>query len=246
MFAVSPSALFRPDAVRCATRVRLASTLVGRCQPWLALLLLCAVLLTGESPRAYDSQRLLVAAQALGPRAVAGARLLQDLIARGSKASDESRVPAVNQFFNDAIEFTEDIDVWGVIDYWATPLEALGKGAGDCEDYAIAKYFSLLSMGVPTSKLRMVYVRAQINGPGTPGLAHMVLAFYPTPGADPLILDNLVPDVRPASRRPDLSPVFSFNTESLWQGVGSQVSGDPTARLSKWRDLLVKVRAEGF
>ena len=198
------------------------------------------------APRAYDSQRLAAAAQALGPRAVAGARSLQQLIAQGGRVPDETRVQAVNQFFNDAIEFVEDVDGWGMPDYWASPLETLGKGLGDCEDFSIAKYFTLIAMGVPSSKLRMVYVRAQINGPGTPGLAHMVLAFYPAPGAEPLILDNLVPDVRPASRRPELSPVFSFNSDGLWQGVGSQLTGDPTARLSRWRDVLGKARAEGF
>ena len=74
----------------------------------------------------------------------------------------------------------------------------------------------------------------------------MVLAYYSAPNAEPLILDSLITDVRPASRRPDLAPVFSFNSESLWQGVGSQTAGDPAARLSRWREVLVKARAEGF
>ena len=195
---------------------------------------------------AFDSQRLTIAAQALGPRAVAGAKVLQDLVARGAAAPDDLRIKATNQFFNNGIEFVDDIDNWRVNDYWASPLETLAKGAGDCEDYSIAKYFTLVAMGVPTSKLRMVYVRAQLGGPGSAGQAHMVLAYYASPGAEPQILDNLVEDIRPASRRPDLSPVFSFNTEGLWQGVGSQAAGDPTSRLSKWRDLLAKVSAEGF
>jgi len=61
-----------------------------------------------------------------------------------------------------------------------------------------------------------------------------------------MILDNLISDMRTASRRPDLSPVFSFNGEGLWQGVGSQAAGDPTARLSRWRAILAKARLEGF
>ncbi|MGS0756971.1 transglutaminase-like cysteine peptidase, partial [Roseateles sp. GG27B] len=134
-------------------------------------------------------------------------------------------------------------EVWGQVDYWASPLESLDKGRGDCEDYAIAKYFSLLSAGVPVAKLRLVYVRALLGGRS---VAHMVLAYYAQPGAEPLILDNLLPDVRPASQRPDLQPVFSFNSEGLWQGVGSITAGDPVARLSQWRELLTKVQAEGF
>jgi len=74
----------------------------------------------------------------------------------------------------------------------------------------------------------------------------MVLAYYASPEAEPLILDNLVGEIRPASRRPDLTPVFSFNSEGLWQGNGSQRMGDPVERLSRWREVLRKARAEGF
>jgi hypothetical protein len=74
----------------------------------------------------------------------------------------------------------------------------------------------------------------------------MVLAYYASPGAEPLILDNLIGELRPASRRPDLAPVFSFNSDGLWQGTGSQTAGDPLARMSRWREVLTKARAEGF
>ncbi len=142
--------------------------------------------------------------------------------------------------------FRDDQEVWNQVDYWASPLETLDKGMGDCEDFAIAKYFSLLAVGVPPARLRLVYVRLQIGGAGGPSQAHMVLAYYATPQAEPLILDNLVTEIRPASRRPDLTPVFSFNSEGLWQGTGAQSAGDPVARLSRWRDVLVKARVEGF
>lgn len=192
---------------------------------------------------AFDSVRLLNAAVRIGPRAVAEAPLLLQLIERAAALDEVRRLSLVNAFFNQRISFHEDVEVWGMIDFWATPLEALDKGRGDCEDYAIAKYFSLVSAGTPVAKLRMVYVRAQLGGKS---LAHMVLAYYAQPGAEPLILDNLVADVQPASARGDLLPVFSFNSEGLWQGVGQTTQGDPVARLSQWRDLLARVRAEGF
>jgi len=91
--------------------------------------------------------------------------------------------------------------------------------------------------------LRLVYVRAHTAAGSQP---HMVLAFYAQPNSEPLILDNLITDLRPASRRPDLVPVFSFNSEGLWQGAGAQSAGDPLARLSRWREVLAKARAEGF
>jgi predicted transglutaminase-like cysteine proteinase len=191
--------------------------------------------------------RTLAAAAKIGPRAVAGARALQGVHADLQSVDELNKLRGVNEFFNRRVLFRDDLEVWGQTDYWASPLEMLDKGAGDCEDYAIAKYFSLLGLGVPVSKLRMVYVRAQLGGVGGPSQAHMVLAYYESANAEPLILDNLVSEVRPASRRPDLSPVFSFNSEGLWQGVGPQTAtGDPVARLSRWRDLLAKAKAEGF
>ena len=152
----------------------------------------------------------------------------------------------MNRFFNRRIVFRDDLQVWHVEDYWASPLETLQQGMGDCEDFAIAKYFSLLATGMAASQLRLVYVRLQVGGAGGPSQAHMVLAYYANAQAEPLILDNLITDIRPASRRPDLTPVFSFNSEGLWQGNGPQRMGDAAERLSPWREVLRKARAEGF
>lgn len=192
---------------------------------------------------AFDAARVLEVAAARGPRVAAEAQALLQVIERSAAVDEERRLSLVNDFFNQHMAFKPDQDVWGVPDYWASPLEALEKRAGDCEDYAIGKYYGLASSGVPVAKLRMVYVRARLQGQS---LAHMVLAYYAQPGAEPLILDNLRPEVLPASKRPDLTPVFSFNTEGLWQGVGQTTAGDPLVRLSLWRDLVAKVRAEGF
>ncbi|MGM9485637.1 transglutaminase-like cysteine peptidase [Roseateles sp. NT4] len=206
---------------------------------WLVVLVLGPVLALA----AYDAARVLEAAAARGPRVVEQAQALVQQIERSGTAEELKRLKDINDFFNRRLAFREDSVTWGVADYWASPLESLEKRAGDCEDYAIAKYFSLAASGVPTAKLRMVYVRAKLQGQS---LAHMVLAYYAQPDAEPLILDNLRPEVLPASQRPDLTPVFSFNTEGLWQGVGQVTAGDPLARLSLWRELVAKVRAEGF
>ncbi|MBV8500225.1 MAG: transglutaminase-like cysteine peptidase [Paucibacter sp.] len=191
---------------------------------------------------ALDSARFLESAEKRGPHTVAEARAVLKLIERASTQDELVRLILVNDFFDQHIRYAEDIDVWGVLDYWASPLEALQKGAGDCEDYAIAKYFTLASAGVPIAKLRMVYVRAMVDGKS---LAHMVLAYYAQPGAEPLILDNLITEVKPASQRPDLTPQFSFNSEGLWNGQGAPW-GNPASRISQWRDVLMKVKDEGF
>jgi predicted transglutaminase-like cysteine proteinase len=195
------------------------------------------------SSGALDAARMQQAASALGSRAERAAADLRDLVARQRTASVVSKLDEANNFINRRVSFAPDMVVWGQIDHWASPLESLGKGQGDCEDYAIAKYFSLVASGVPTAKLRMVYVRARLQGQS---LAHMVLAYYSQPGVEPLILDNLRSEVLPASQRTDLTPVFSFNTEGLWQGTSQVTAGDPLARLSLWRELVAKVKGEGF
>ena len=212
----------------------------------LARLALLALLFSALAPRAWDADTMLRAAQMHGTLALAGAKALQSTLTGITGQEEGAKLAAINQFFNRRIVFAPDLEVWGQQDHWASPLEMLGKGRGDCEDYVIGKYFSLLAAGVPATKLRLVYVRAMLGGPGGELLAHMVLAYYATPGAEPLILDNLIGEIRPASRRPDLEPVFSFNGEGLWQGVGAQSAGDPVARLSRWREALAKARAEGF
>lgn len=168
------------------------------------------------------------------------------LISAESHRSPEDQIKQVNQFFNQNLRYTEDLVLWKKSDYWATPLETLGVRAGDCDDYAIAKYITLLRMGVPIEHLRLIYVRAQVGGIQSKIFqAHMVLGYYPQPNAVPLIMDSLVNTIEPATQRPDLRPVFSFNSEGLWVG-NQQAAVDPTARLSRWRDLLARVQEEGF
>lgn len=147
---------------------------------------------------------------------------------------------SVNGFWNTAIREAEDMAVWRRDDYWATPLEALGRGRGDCEDFVIGKYFSLVHLGVPPEKLRLIYVRAQVDGRS---VAHMVLGYYDQPDSEPLILDNLVHRIEPASRRRDLTPVFSFNAHAVFV-KGSQSAG--VDRITRWQDLLARMRQEGF
>ena len=210
------------------------------------LAVLMLVLLPGRALLAWDADRMSQAARQLGGDAVAGVQALQATLTAITGQEEPAKLQAVNQFFNRRILFRDDLEVWGEIDHWASPVETLSRGAGDCEDYAIAKYFSLTAAGVPSSRLRLVYVRARIGGPQGAVQAHMVLAYYPVSNTEPLILDNLISELRPASRRPDLVPVFSFNGEGLWQGVGAQAAGDPAARMSRWREVLAKARAEGF
>ena len=152
---------------------------------------------------------------------------------------EQEKLKIVNEFFN-KLKFVDDQRLWRVEDYWATPLEFLTKNGGDCEDFSIAKYFTLLAIGVPEERLRLTYVKAlDINQ------SHMVLTYYATPRDSPLVLDNLNPQILPATERPDLQPVYSFNGNGLWLaksiGTGKQI--DKGDRLDTWRDLLSRMPA---
>lgn len=189
----------------------------------------------------------------LSLRALGGSEQLFDewiqVVSNAKSASLDRKLQSINQFFNRKLLFTEDIEIWGLSDYWATPLQSMARGKADCEDFAIAKYFSLRRAGISDQQLRFVYVRAKIGGERSAiSQAHMVLAFYPASDAEPLILDNLITDIRPASRRPDLSPVFSFNAQGVFAGSNANAKLGPggTSRLSRWQDLLERARLEGF
>ncbi|PWB29588.1 hypothetical protein DCO48_21990 [Pseudomonas sp. SDI] len=209
----------------------------------LALLLGCVLL--GSLRADWDFSQISRKAQALYGSLGAGQQRIdawQQLLATQKQLSEAERLQVVNQFFNRQLRYEEDIDLWHEVDYWATPIQSLIKGAGDCEDYAIAKYFSLRRLGIDSDKLRITYVKALRQN-----RAHMVLTYYSSPDAMPLVLDSLIDAIQPASQRTDLLPVYAFNGEGLWLtgAKGNKKVGD-TKRLSRWQDLLKKMQAEGF
>lgn len=210
------------------------------------IVLLCLVGALKVAAVDFDRMQNILS-QRFGPAAQESFRDWQKLLQANAGQTAPVQLKQVNDFFNRRVRFRDDPLVWGQSDYWATPMETLGKGAGDCEDFAIAKYFTLLLLNVPDEKLRLVYVQARLGGINSSiTQAHMVLAFYPSPEAEPVLLDNLINDLQPASRRPDLNPVFSFNSQGIWQGAtGARGSGGP-ASLSRWQELLRRARTEGF
>jgi predicted transglutaminase-like cysteine proteinase len=208
----------------------------------------CCILCLSVANDLFPLERIVqVAQQRYGGNASAVVRDWSHVLDVFKSDSEQQKLGDVNDYFNRKIRFATDQEVWGVLDYWATPIEALMKGAGDCEDYAIAKYFSLKFLGVPVSKLRLTYVKARIGGPDSNiTQAHMVLTYYSAPDAEPLVLDNLVSEIRPASRRPDLLPIFSFNSQGVFMTGSKEPQPGGGSRLSKWNDVIDKMKAEGF
>lgn len=170
------------------------------------------------------------------------------LVERNKGQPINATLKQVNDFFNKQIKFESDVQIWNKNDYWATPMQTLGIQRGDCEDYSIAKYFTLSAAGVPEERLRLMYVQAlKFNQ------AHMVLAYYATPDAEPLVLDNLNGEILPASSRDDLKPVYSLARRDT---TSANVDSNDThsrlkeamrqTRMSIWENLIKRAQAEGF
>ena len=147
-----------------------------------------------------------------------------------------NKIKNVNDFFNQ-ITYKTDAAHWKQKDYWATPFEFMGTGAGDCEDYAIAKYFSLIKLGIPDDKLRITYVIYK-KANSRFEQAHMVLTYYHKIGVEPVVLDNIDKTLQVASKRTDLKPVYSFNASGLWQAKTKGEARVGNNELKSWKDLM--------
>ena len=162
-----------------------------------------------------------------------------DSLMRLDKNTPESeKLKRVNDFFNQT-RFISDQIHWKKKDYWATPVEFLSTNGGDCEDFALAKYFTLRELGVSDKKLRLTYVKAiKLNQ------AHMVLSYFKTPASEPLLLDNLDKEIRLASKRRDLVPVYSFNGSGLWLAKEREQGRlvGKSSRISRWTDVIKRMQ----
>ncbi|WP_442864413.1 transglutaminase-like cysteine peptidase [Alteromonas sp. PRIM-21] len=161
----------------------------------------------------------------------------RQLVAELQSEDLDEKLYQINRFFN-RFDFVDDLVHWQQKDYWATPIEFISTGAGDCEDYTIAKYFSLIELGVPEQQLRLMYVTAlELRQP------HMVLAYYETPTSIPLVLDNINRRILPANKRRDLSPIYSFNGNGLWaakaMGTGRKLRGSGPMKM--WDDMVERL-----
>ncbi len=174
-----------------------------------------------------------VVAQRYGAAASARLQHWQQQLQQWQSLATSTQLQRVNDLANQMQSLTDQA-LWGSNDYWATTAEFVGAGGGDCEDFSIAKFDALLQLGIAPQQLRLVYVKAEQLQE-----YHMVLAYYPKPDAIPLLLDNLNPAILSADKRPDLTPVFSFNAAQLWLNVNrfqSQSVGNIN-NFSQWQQL---------
>ncbi|WP_246589571.1 transglutaminase-like cysteine peptidase [Marinobacterium ramblicola] len=219
-------------------------SLASRGRRWVVGLAAALIILLALTSLAGDGVRLSPAeidrfGQIYGEPAARRLTAWQALIRDLADAPEQTKLEQVNAFFNQ-VRFLDDIEHWKQEDYWATPVEFLISNGGDCEDFAIAKYYTLKELGIRIDKMSLTYVKAlELNQ------AHMVLTYYPTPESVPLVLDNLIGEIKTADQRPDLLHVYTFNGDNLWlskKGRRSQLVGT-SDRLKPWVKLQSRVDA---
>ncbi len=178
----------------------------------------------------------------LGAAATARLAAWQALVADNAAAPEAEKLNQVNLFFNNNVGQAADSAQWNAADYWASPLQFTARGAGDSEDFAIAKFYTLLALGVPEERLRIAYTRATLNGNT---FAHMVLLYRSAAGAPAQVLDSVVADVQPLAERTELKVVYEFNTSGLYvpRAGGEQRAGD-VSKLQAWTSMQER-RAAG-
>ncbi len=204
-------------------------------------ILLAAVFLFGEDGRSLDMKSLDISSmqERYGPFAAARFRYLEELVESLKDSDDMTKLEKVNDFWN-GVRYGTDPSVWGKRDYWATPYETLIKDRGDCEDYVIAKYFTLKRVGFDAKKLYFVYARVKGKN-----ISHMVLAYYNDDRSDPLILDNINLKIFSSKDRKDLVPVYTFNGELLQRFADKSAGGLVKKELivkRKWNDLIERMK----
>ncbi|KLE00947.1 transglutaminase-like cysteine peptidase [Aliarcobacter butzleri] len=148
------------------------------------------------------------------------------------------KLTQINLFINGSLAEFDNASM-GIDDYWMTPKEFFIKGHGDCEDYVIAKYFTLLELGVKKENLYPAIVKVQ----GSASL-HLVLLYVEDKNKSPLVLDNLSFKILPFSKRTDLTPIAAFNeidSYTLTREKFLQKANVDWGKENKWEKLLNRV-----
>jgi len=132
----------------------------------------------------------------------------KEMIENLREKSLRTQVDEINAWANKHPYIVDQLN-WGLEDYWETPYEFMSVN-GDCEDYAIAKYYSLRALGVPAENLRIIVLQDFNLG----GIIHAILGVYD--GDELLVLDNQIEQVRPAMKIYHYRPIYGVNEDWWW------------------------------
>lgn len=205
----------------------------------LIISVLAVISTTANKTHFIDNAKVNKVNKKYGAKAKKRVELWDKMLQRSKDEKILKKLKNVNDFFN-KVRYKTDPKHWKRKDYWATPYEFLGTAAGDCEDYAIAKYYSLRKLGVPEKKLRITYVIYKKRNTRF-DQAHMVLTYYHKKGATPIVLDNINKKLKLATKRKDLKPVYSFNASGLWQAKNKGSVKIGKNNLKAWKSMMNRI-----
>lgn len=144
---------------------------------------------------------------------------------------DFTKLNSVNDYFNE-YQFKSDLTVYRKNDYWATRKEFMFQGKGDCEDFVIAKYFTLLETGIDENKLSLLYNIRKND-------YHLVLAYQEDQFSDVLILDNIERKIMPLTSRNDILVLYTLKTIDLNENI-DLMSNLQNLSNYKWTKIYLK------
>ncbi len=160
----------------------------------------------------------------------------QRLVDETTAQTTTDTLKLVNSHIN-RLNSISDLRNWQRNDYWATPMELFERGGGDCEDFAIAKYFLLLEHDVPESKLKLMFSNVY-NGTTQRIEPHLVLLYQPAAGAELQVLDSLRNDILPLSYRRPLIQTAAFDEHQYWSfNNGAWIAVKSADVISPWLSL---------
>jgi len=161
-------------------------------------------------------------------------REFEAMVLAASLLDLDARAAFANVAINGCVAYALDPACAPGGDVWSTPFETLARGAGDCEDFAIAKFYLLVASGAPREGVRLLYAIRRWPDRAAKPQPHLVtVAGWPL--ADPCVLDSVNPLVAPLSQRGDLEPLFSFDDRTIWPGVEPMPLPGRRRRIDRWQ-----------
>ncbi len=152
------------------------------------------------------------------------------------KNSKELQLKQMNLYLNTLLPQYDDI-INNKLDSWATPKEFLTVGYGDCEDYVIIKYYSLIRLGFDERKLFLTRVKEKYRGG-----VHMVLTYFKEKDKPPLVLDNLSFKILDLKTRSDIKAEIFINSTGVYRATNNFKLIKIAEKYKEFEDLKTKVK----
>jgi len=198
------------------------------------LILLTSVLLLATYPSFTNSELRAINKNSI----IAKNRIVdyQNTLLTLKTLDKEIQLNRINFYLNRLLPQYDDV-INNKLDNWATPKEFLTVGYGDCEDYVIIKYYSLIKLGFDEKKLYLTLVKEKFRGGN-----HMVLTYFKTQGKSPLVLDNLSFKILDLKTREDLEAELFINSSGVYKLQEDSRLLKVAHKYKEFEELKVKVK----